>query len=813
MTSNACHRQLARALVALILACAAWAALAPPAHAGPPPPDPKTGVLSTCVAPGTPGAVTASCDPLCADSGKLDDRARENCRTGGAIARSYPLSSYGLAVNTVVTIGDKLDPTAWIATTNQSLGAALWMMLLYLFDAVLSLLTWAFSLDLLGRPEVMQQVRDGMMTFHDVILGSAWTTAALVFAALWGTWFGIVRGKTIETLGGLCATVALMVAALAMIQRPDVTILPFSSLANTASLEVLSGISRGTLDHPEQSLAFAQRGIFDSFVVRRWCTLQFGDVDYCLNQRKDGATGDVRPRRAGELSVADAWLRAGPGSSLSEQLYEKTLGKTDVGPPKHPDYKCIPQTAAMAGTAIPHVSDGHWAGDDHLDQHLDAHIAQSSWVDNEQQKVVIEEAMRQTARTREQLTLGDLLTACRALTSDTSLGRATLDVVWADPDKVWLQGGTGTLERLALIALSAIALVGAGLLFGFLGIRLLLARIYTLMYLMLLPVMFLAAACGRAGRLAAVACLQGMLRETVINFIYALFLGAVILEDNVITSLKLGAAGQLLQAVFVWGIFLQRDKWLGFLSLDQRPAEGGGLGLGSDGRRSSSPLGLSNLYYGYQMARAATGVLTGPARARINTNRRAEPAKSPALREGDEQRPTAEGDVTVSHREADISVRRDQSEAAGRPDEAGVKDRLGELHEEKARLDEQRADIVRRRDEAKDRATKATRTLADLDRAVADQRSPADRKAELMAMRPKLLHHQQQREAEAAVAGAELATHDVKLEQNAARIAALSGPNGRPRTPQDRREPPMTVVARRIRETEGPPPKRRRNVR
>jgi hypothetical protein len=583
-----------------------------------------------CQSTGSDGATAGlgACSPMCRDVNSFDSTTRKACRLSGSIARPYPLTNYGLDVNAEFTL---TKPLNLVLGALQELGALLWQIVIHLLDAVLLLLEWAFSLDLLGDADVMQRLHDGLTTFHERVLGEPWTLAALSIAALWGLWYGLVRGKTIETIAGLGGTLALMIVALLVIYRPDATIAPLSNFANQGSMQVIAGISQGTINDPKQSFASAQQGLTDALILRPWCALQFGDVDYCLNQRRDSDSAPVRARRAGEASIADAWLQSAPNASVRQALYKKTAGEeTDVRISVDDCSKAL----------MPQLGDGALI-------QTQAAKDQHAIMDEIQREMEANGGRIPTANGLRTPTAGDwkswekdwerfAISACEKLKNGTADVQKTMAFVWKDPSKVYLQEGSGTFERLALLAIILVGLLGAILLFGWLGVRLLLAAVFSLMYILMAPVLLLVAACGNAGRASVVAAGKRGFGQIVAKFVYAVLLALIVLEANILSSLELGFyATWLLQIAFWWGFFLKRHDFLGFLTLDQRVP--GGLGLGADGTGSRSGFSFMNLWYGARTAKGAVRAVTAGPRAGIRRLRRAHldhvEADSAAVRE------------------------------------------------------------------------------------------------------------------------------------------------------------------------------------
>lgn len=274
---------------------------ATPSPAPPPVAVPPTGTDSTAdEAYGDPGRALGATSPSCRYA--LDADSRRACRESGSPAQPHPLSAYGLDVR----VGFSLtDPGKTFMSALQSLGAGLWMGLLYLVKAVLLLLEWAFSLDL--TKQAMPSVRQTLTRFHEQVFGDPWLLLAITVTGLWGTWHGLVQRRAVETLGGVAATVALIVVALVIITRPAETVGRAAELANQGGLSVLAAGTTGSVAHPRQALASALADVFGETVRNPWCALEFGSVDYC-----DTRTGDAKAATTAELWLAypaQSWQR------------------------------------------------------------------------------------------------------------------------------------------------------------------------------------------------------------------------------------------------------------------------------------------------------------------------------------------------------------------------------------------------------------------------------------------------------------------------------------------------------------------------
>ena len=248
-------------------------------------------------------------------------RAAENCRRSGALEHPYPVANYGfdIHIDTGIT---RVKSNLLMAV--QTIASFVWLGLLYLVKGALLLLQWGFSVDLLG--DAMRDVRRALTRLHEHVIGEPWFLAAISVAGLWGIWRGFVQRRAIETIGGLFATVALMVVALVLISNPTGTVGRASRMTNDASLALLAGASTGSLEGGEGALSGSLTRVYDTVVLRPWCALEFGDIGFCLGRPPADVPEELAGRAGAARSVADLWLRFPAGGDEREQLYERWKG-------------------------------------------------------------------------------------------------------------------------------------------------------------------------------------------------------------------------------------------------------------------------------------------------------------------------------------------------------------------------------------------------------------------------------------------------------------------------------------------------------
>ncbi|HEY4810547.1 MAG TPA: hypothetical protein VIH71_05760, partial [Solirubrobacteraceae bacterium] len=486
----------------------------------------------------------------------------QNCRVSGSVAQPYPTSNYGIDYADPPTGISQLSASDWFATLLGQFTSVVWDVWLYAIRGALNLLNWAFALKLVQ--DAMGQVTQSLGILHSQVFGVSWMEAALGVAGLWGIWHGLVRRKTIETIGGLAATVALMIAALVMIAQPQATVGTASAFADEASLTALSGASEANVAQPVQGFANAESGLFAALVLRPWCALEFGDVDYCV-QPRDGTT------------VADIWLAFPPMGPGRQGLYNlATTGS-------------IEQYGGVLGS---------------LGKGLD--IVQTPPV------TTVADACGGSGSGSLQCTA---LKNAQALSCYGKTTNANCAFSSAQSNDVQLQAGANALTRLVLLALISAGLLGAMSLLLFLAIHLVFAAIKTLILLLAAPVILLVAAFGQAGRQTVVVYAGRLLGAIVTKLVYAVMLALVVLMAGTIESLKISwFADWMINIVFWWGVFLQRREFVQFLSMDRAIREGG-LDVAGHGRPFRIAGALFGGYYAMRFARDLTRGVTALPRA------------------------------------------------------------------------------------------------------------------------------------------------------------------------------------------------------
>lgn len=232
---------------------------------------------------------------------------------GESQSHPFPLDNYGLDEQVqwgITHLGNTFDrATQWAIQV-------IWQVMLYVFNGIMVMLQWAFSRDLLKNS--LSKLAEALQTMRRTI-DTPWGLAAIAGLGLWGIWNGLVRKKTIDTVRGLLVSLLMMAALLVVIGDPVDTLGQVDNIANGASTEMLDSITAGKVTEPQQAVGSTEQSLFKSVILRPWCALQFGDVDYCLSQPK----GLNQP-------IANTWLQAPPDSQWRTSLWEITNAESEA---------------------------------------------------------------------------------------------------------------------------------------------------------------------------------------------------------------------------------------------------------------------------------------------------------------------------------------------------------------------------------------------------------------------------------------------------------------------------------------------------
>jgi hypothetical protein len=455
--------------------------------------------------------------PLCSTPDELPVSARQNCETADFIAASDPTGDYAFDVNINTGIGDVSND---LDVTIQNLARSGWMTFVAVAHGLIVMFEWCYSLNLLSGAllgEITRALHNSRLMFTE-----PWLAFVLSIASVLAVYHGLIRRRVAETLGQALAMLAMMAGGLWVIADPAGTVGALERWTNQASLGTLAVVASGTPNQPERTLAGDMQTLFGGAVAGPWCFLEFGEVEWC---RSPGAL-DSRLRSAALVIARHEQSQSGCSSlcSSNSSARDRTLAASAA-------LLRAAQTNAQLFLALP-----------------------------------ANEAQRNSVTTE-----GALLNVlCGG-------GKSADKCSGPTAAQAEFRSEKGTEPRVIGLALIWAGGLGMLLLFGFIALRLLMAALYTLFYLLLAPAAVLAPALGDGGRSAFRTWAMRLLEALVAKLIYSFLLGATLMMTSTLLDLNvLGWLSQwLLISAFWWTAFFKRGQMVGLIEGTTRGAGAG----------------------------------------------------------------------------------------------------------------------------------------------------------------------------------------------------------------------------------------------
>jgi hypothetical protein len=450
--------------------------------------------------------------PTCKDAlaSELSPASRSNCESSGFIAAPAPTGGYGIDVH--IDTGLLGFSAGGLQSTVQDLLITpLWMVLVWAVHALIVVVEWCFTIDLLDSAAaggLARGLRAAQASFTQ-----PWLVLALAVAAILAAYRGLVRRNVADTLGEVLVMAAMMLAGLWVIADPSGTVGALGEWSNEASLGTLAVAAAGTPSAPGRALGASLDMVFAAAIEGPWCYLEFGNVSWC----REPARLDASLRRAALAIAAQEQAQAGCGSrsacaaaGSSAQALQRSARLLREARTNGAVFLALPAN----GPARNSINDE-----------------------------------------------GSLLrTLCQSSEATHCHG--------ATAAQAEFRGGGQTMARLGGLLLIAAGLLGMLLLMGFLALRLLAAAIFSLLYLLMAPAVVLAPAFGESGRALFRKWAAQLLGAVVSKLMFSFLLGAVLSVLSVLSALSaIGWWTQwLLMSALWWGAFARRHQALGVIA-------------------------------------------------------------------------------------------------------------------------------------------------------------------------------------------------------------------------------------------------------
>lgn len=458
-----------------------------------------------------------------ADSDLFQNIAPASQVPDGALMDAYPLGRYSLdhhfdAVKAGLLKG--VDVSGIPPTIAWMLAQVIWTITAFLAQTVITLFTFAFSLDLLngsgatGGQGALAPVAQAVRSIYQTTFGAPWLALGVLLAGLWALYQALIRRRYAQTVGSLALSVVLVVCALAFVTQPERVIGGASQWSNRMSGAFLSLTSHGTVSDTGQAKRAATDQLFGLLVYRPWAVLQFGGLEHCV--RAPIATKDPQ-------SVAVRPLSSDPArdARLADRLRKVGEVQADGKVCIHNERKYAPRFLRIASGS------------------------------------------KQRDRQHEALAAGD---TGKLDDNDPAKHDDGYRLSAADKPAAEAMGKSGQYQRLLLALVIFVSQLGALALIGALSIGVILAQVLVLVLLAFAPLALVAAVLPGRGHDAFLGWLTRLagllLRKAIYSLVLAVLLAVMAALQSATSNLGwLLAFG--LQAVFCWAVLLGRRQLVG----------------------------------------------------------------------------------------------------------------------------------------------------------------------------------------------------------------------------------------------------------
>ncbi len=472
---------------------------------------------STSVAPGEADPLVSNGlgSPLCEGAlgdGELSARSRRDCQTSGFVAAPAPTGDYGIDVHIDAGVLG-LSSGGLLSAVQDLFVTPLWMALVWAVHALVVLLEWCFTIDLLDSSS-LGKLGAGLRQMQAAFT-APWLAGSLAVASVLALYNGLIRRRVAQTLGEAVLVLAMMAGGTWVIVDPVGTVGALGGWANQAGLGTLAVTTEGTPAGPGRSLADGMGTVFAAVIEVPWCYLEFGDVGWCRNPARLDARLHAAGLRIAAAEVALARCKPDPAALLP------------CAAPGSGQAKALQDSAGL-------LRDAESNGAVFLA--LPANGPARNSINDESSLLRV-------------LCQSGEATRCRGPTAAQAEFRTN----------------GGTWARVGGLLLIVAGVLGMLLLLGFIALRLLAAALFSLLYLLLAPAAVLAPAFGEGGRAVFRKWAAQLLGAVVSKLLFSFLLGVVLAIVTLLDGLEsLGWWTQwLLMSAFWWGAYARRHQALG----------------------------------------------------------------------------------------------------------------------------------------------------------------------------------------------------------------------------------------------------------
>jgi hypothetical protein len=575
-------------------------------------------------------------NPACSSSALTAWQAGRCVLTGDPDI-AYPVGNwqFDIHINTGL-----LHPLDNVFALLETILNTVWLILLYLLKYALTLLSWAFSLTPFTNTSTLGNVHGKLAALYST-LDSPWMNAVYVLIGAYAAYLAFVRRRQSQAVGHLVASVLCILAALALINDPSYFIGDPAAFANGFAQNAIAGSDLAarnkTADNATSKFAGLTASLFSTFATGPFCALETNDVTWCESppssleiKTVQAAIGRDQSFRAQARAIAEeaaSRLPASQQKAAYTALYDQLTTISTSGLTRADLLLRYPPGSTPRDALYALYSGQNPDSDNAEGNAISSIISGAGSVVSNASKGEILAVAGDVLGTAVSIA-GDVLhMAVSAVTTPIDEIAGVLGIGGGGekpkplaPNKVAIQGSGGVAQRVLVLCLSALAMVGVLLVLMWLAFHLLSQALLGFVLLFAAAPMMLAPAFGPSGRTAFGNWAKTLLGALLSKAFYAAFLGTFVLALSALQQAT-GTPGNggwgapwVMQCLLCWAIFMKRKQIVGFFSID--PAYHAQSGSASQGAFRV----LGTAYAASRLGGMVAGQIKRPIRnARINS--------------------------------------------------------------------------------------------------------------------------------------------------------------------------------------------------
>lgn len=542
-------------------------------------------------------------NPACSSSVLTVWQAGRCVRTGDPDA-AYPVGNWQFDIHIKTGL---LHPINNIYGVLETVLNTVWLILLYLLKYTLTLLSWAFSITPFTNTATLGNVHSKLAALY-ATLDSPWMNAVYILIGTYAAYLAFVRRRQSEAIGHLVASLVCILAALAVINDPSYFIGKPAEFANGFAQNAIAAsdlaANNHTADNATSKFAGLTAGLFSGFAAGPFCALETNDVTWCesppssleIKTVQAGISRDKTFQAQARAIAADAAgrLPASQQKTAYTEIYDQLTTTSTSGLTREDLFLRYPPGSTPRDALYALYSGENPDSDNAQGNAIASIISGAGSVISDASQGDLLAVTGDVLGTAASVT-GDVLhMAISAVTTPISGVAGLLGIGGGEtpkalaPNKVAIQGSGGVAQRVLVLGLTALAIVGVLLVLVWIAVHLLSQALLGFVLLFAAPAMMLVPAFGPSGRTAFGNWAKTLLGALLSKAFYAAFLGTFVLALSVLQQAT-GTPGNggwgapwVMQCLLAWSVFMKRKQIVGFFSIDgSYHAQSGSAGQGA----------------------------------------------------------------------------------------------------------------------------------------------------------------------------------------------------------------------------------------